>query len=91
MAVDRINRRWGKDTVRFAVADPEGRWRTKFAGRIVRTMAAHVAPGEFERAGPEVREMLLANVPAFRLDYDSRRSSFTLLSCRVSHTQAEGI
>ena len=45
--------------------------------RIVRTYAAHVAPGEFERAGPEVRRMLLANVPAFQLDYNSRRTPFT--------------
>jgi pimeloyl-ACP methyl ester carboxylesterase len=47
------------------------------AGRVVRTMAAHVAPGEFERAGPEVRRMLMANVPAFELDYNSRRTPFT--------------
>ena len=55
--------------------------REAFAGgdaeRIVRTMAAHVAPGEFERAVPEVRRMLLANVPAFELDYNSRRTPFT--------------
>lgn len=25
LAVEKINRRWGKDTVRFAVANPEGR------------------------------------------------------------------
>lgn len=47
------------------------------AGRIVRTMAALVAPGEFGRAGPAVRGMLLANVQAFQLDYNSRRSPFT--------------
>ena len=47
------------------------------AGRVVRTMAAQVAPGEFERAGPDVRRMLLANVGAFELDYKSRRSPFT--------------
>ena len=52
----------------FAGGDAEG---------IVRTYAAHVAPGEFERAGPEVRRMLLSNVPAFQLDYSSRRSPFT--------------
>jgi non-heme chloroperoxidase len=55
--------------------------REAFAGgdaeRIVRTYAAHVAPGEFERAGPEVRRVLLANVPAFQLDYNSRRTPFT--------------
>ena len=55
--------------------------REAFAGgdaeRVVRTYAAHVAPGEFERAGPEVRLMLLANVRAFELDYNSRRTPFT--------------
>lgn len=29
VAVDGSNRRWGLDTVRFTVADPEGRWRTR--------------------------------------------------------------
>jgi DNA polymerase V len=29
-AVDLINRKYGKDTVRFAVAQPDGRWKTKF-------------------------------------------------------------
>ena len=47
------------------------------AERIVRTYAARVAPGEFEKATPEVREMLLANVQAFQLDYNSRRPPFT--------------
>ena len=47
------------------------------AERIVRTYAARVAPGEFEKASPEVRQMLVANVPAFQLDYNSRRPSFT--------------
>ena len=47
------------------------------AERIVRTYAAHVAPGEFEKAPPEVRQMLVANVPAFQLDFTSRRSPFT--------------
>lgn len=36
VAVDSINRRWGKDTVRFAVANPEGRWGTKFEKRSSR-------------------------------------------------------
>jgi DNA polymerase V len=36
VAVDGINRRWGKDTVRFAVAKPEGRWGTKFGRRSPR-------------------------------------------------------
>jgi pimeloyl-ACP methyl ester carboxylesterase len=52
----------------FASGDPE---------RIVRTYAAHVAPGEFEKASAEVREMLIANAPAFRLDYTSGRPPFT--------------
>jgi pimeloyl-ACP methyl ester carboxylesterase len=52
----------------FASADTE---------RIVRTYAARVAPGEFEKAAPEVRQILLANVSAFQLDYNSRRPSFT--------------
>ena len=47
------------------------------AERIVRTYAAHVAPGEFEKAGTEVRQMLLANAQAFQLDYNSRRPPFT--------------
>lgn len=46
------------------------------AERIVRTYAARVAPGEFEKAPPEVRQMLVANVPAFQLDLSSRRSPF---------------
>lgn len=33
VAVDKLNRRWGKNTVRFAVANPGGRWRTKFGKR----------------------------------------------------------
>ena len=52
----------------FAGGDPE---------RIVRTYAAHVAPGDYEKAGKEVRLMLLSNVPAFQLDYNSRRTPFT--------------
>lgn len=32
VAVDQINRRWGLDTVRFAVARPDGHWRTKCLG-----------------------------------------------------------
>ncbi len=30
VAVDKINRKYGRDTVRFAVAQPEGHWNTKF-------------------------------------------------------------
>lgn len=47
------------------------------AERIVRTYAAHVAPGEFELASSELKEMLLANVPAFQLDFSTRRPPFT--------------
>jgi DNA polymerase V len=36
VAVDRINRKWGRDTVRFAAANPEGRWRTRFEKRSLR-------------------------------------------------------
>lgn len=36
VAVDQINRRWGRDTVRFAVARHDGRWRTKFQMRSPR-------------------------------------------------------
>lgn len=36
IAVDKINRRWGKDTVRFAVANPQGSWQTKFEKRSPR-------------------------------------------------------
>jgi non-heme chloroperoxidase len=46
------------------------------AERIARTYAARVAPGEFEKASPETRQMLVANVPAFQLDFSSRRSPF---------------
>lgn len=47
------------------------------AERIVRTYAARVAPGVYENAGKEERRMLLSNVPAFQLDYNSRRTPFT--------------
>jgi pimeloyl-ACP methyl ester carboxylesterase len=47
------------------------------AERIARTYAAHVAPGEFEKASPEIQEMLFANVTAFQLDFTSRRPPFT--------------
>ena len=32
-AVDAINRRWGRDTVRLGAAKPKGRWRAKFEKR----------------------------------------------------------
>src|SRR5215207_1523530 len=47
------------------------------AERIVRTYAADVAPGEYEKAPRHVREMLLANVAACQLDYTARRSPFS--------------
>ena len=45
--------------------------------RIVKTFLADVAPGEFEKAPPETRQMFLANVSAFQLDYISPRYPFT--------------
>ena len=48
------------------------------AQRIVRTYAEHVAPGEFDKATTEFREMLTANVQAFQLDFTSPRP---VLSC----------
>ena len=50
--------------------------------QIVRTYADHVAPGEFEKAAPDVREMLLANVHAFQLDFTSRRTRFSCEEAR---------
>jgi pimeloyl-ACP methyl ester carboxylesterase len=47
------------------------------AERIVRTYALRVAPGEFENATSETREMLLTNIAAFQLDFTSSRPSFT--------------
>jgi non-heme chloroperoxidase len=44
---------------------------------IIKTYAAHVAPGDFESATPEERKMLLENVSAFQLDYNSQRPPFT--------------
>jgi len=52
----------------FATGDPE---------RIVSTYAARVAPGELEHATPDLRQMLLANVAAFQLDFNSRRPPIT--------------
>ena len=45
--------------------------------RIVKTYASRVAPGEFENASPSTRQMLFANIPAFELDFQSPRPSFT--------------
>jgi DNA polymerase V len=36
VAVDQINRKYGRDTVRFAIASPDGRWKTKFQKRSPR-------------------------------------------------------
>jgi pimeloyl-ACP methyl ester carboxylesterase len=47
------------------------------AERIIRTYATHVAPGELAKASPTVRQMLVANVSAFQLDFTSRRPAFT--------------
>ena len=52
----------------FAQGDPE---------QILRTYAAVNAPGVFEKVKPDVRQMLLENVPAFKLDFTSRRLPFT--------------
>ena len=41
------------------------------AEQIIKTYAAHVAPGDFEKATPEERKMLLENVTAFQLDFTS--------------------
>jgi pimeloyl-ACP methyl ester carboxylesterase len=58
-------------------AEMKQAFETGDAERIVRTYAARVALGEFEKASPEVRQMLLTNVPAFRLDFTSRRPPFS--------------
>jgi non-heme chloroperoxidase len=46
------------------------------AERIVTTYAARVAPGEFDNATGETREMLLANIAAFELDFSFSRPPF---------------
>jgi pimeloyl-ACP methyl ester carboxylesterase len=43
------------------------------AERIVRTALANYAPGEFENAPTETREMYMANTRAFTLDFNSPR------------------
>jgi pimeloyl-ACP methyl ester carboxylesterase len=58
-------------------AEMKGVFGTRDAERIVRTYAARVAPGEYENAPRQVRAMLAANVAAFELDYNARRSPFT--------------
>ena len=57
----------------FASGNPE---------RIARTYASRVAPGEFDNASPEVRQMLMANVAAFELDFQSARPRFTCEDAR---------
>ena len=52
----------------FATGNPE---------QIVKTYSSHVAPGDFEKATPEERTMLMANVAAFQLDFNSRRAPLT--------------
>jgi len=52
----------------FASGNPE---------RIVKTYSSRVAPGEFEIASPEVRQMLITNTAAFELDFQSPRPRFT--------------
>jgi non-heme chloroperoxidase len=47
------------------------------AERIVKTYAARAAPGGFDNATDEAREMLLANIAAFELDFSSTRPLFT--------------
>ena len=47
------------------------------AETIAKTYADHVAPGDFERATPDERKMLLDNVTAFQLDFNSQRLPFT--------------
>lgn len=46
------------------------------AERIVKTVLARVAPGEFENASAEIRSVYMVNVPAFRLDFTSPRATF---------------
>ena len=36
VAVDKINRKYGRDTARFTLARPDGCWRTKFQKRSLR-------------------------------------------------------
>jgi pimeloyl-ACP methyl ester carboxylesterase len=52
----------------FATGNPE---------QIVKTYATHVAPGDLEKATSEERKMLMENVTAFELDFNSRRTPFT--------------
>jgi non-heme chloroperoxidase len=58
-------------------AEMKQAFETGDAERIVRTYAARVAAGEFEKASAAIRQMLLTNVPAFRLDFNSKRPPFT--------------
>jgi pimeloyl-ACP methyl ester carboxylesterase len=45
--------------------------------RIVRTALANFAPGEFDNVPREIRDMYMANIPAFRLDLTAPRPTLT--------------
>ena len=47
------------------------------AERVVRTYLERVAPGEFDNASPETRDIYRAHVPAFRLDFTAPRPPLT--------------
>lgn len=47
------------------------------AERIVRTALKNFAPGEFDYAPREIRNMYVANIPAFRLDSTTPRPALT--------------
>jgi pimeloyl-ACP methyl ester carboxylesterase len=69
------------DSVMKESQDVRARMKEVFATgnseQIVKTYATHVAPGDFEKATPEERKMLMENVAAFQLDFNSRRAPFT--------------
>jgi pimeloyl-ACP methyl ester carboxylesterase len=52
------------------------------AEQIIKTYAAHVAPGDFEKATLEERNILFENVTAFQLDFTSQRPPFTCEDAR---------
>jgi non-heme chloroperoxidase len=56
------------------------------AERIVTTYASRVAPGEFEKASPDTRQMLFANISAFALEFQSSRPPFTCDDARKIRT-----
>jgi pimeloyl-ACP methyl ester carboxylesterase len=69
------------DSVMKESQDVRARMKEVFATgnsqQIVKTYAMHVAPGDFEKTTPEERKMLMDNVAAFQLDFNSRRTPFT--------------